>query len=621
MSFRKAKIDLSDEGLFIVDGKVSSSAFDSNGAGKSNLFEALTWVLFGKTIKGVSSNEVINNTAKSNCYVSIEIFDGDNEYKIIRTRKHNNYGSSLRLITNGEGRTQHSKVTTQDEIRRTIGLEYKSFTNSIIFGQGNIERFSTATDAKRKEILEELLNLEYLPEAQKKIKSKLNLKYDRIKVLQRNEEEIKRNIINIEESWVSIKRELEFFKNEKYLKIINQIDLILELDEIIYDLDCIVLPHIDNDNFNEIESNAAETLRRYDDAYTLLEKRPDNSECLIRLRRDIDYIHASISRITQIRQTVMGTSGGVCKSCSQKITKAIVKKQIKELDVELSEEKNKLSKINKKIKRLQKTQDERDKLVDQLEILKRIYSKAEEVVGEVIIQRGLRGERIKRLGDLERTQIRNLRTLAEISVSRFGMNIQGALVDSLILRELELRGIQELIDSIEVETYYLEFWVKGFSNSGIKANILDSVMPFLNERAGVYSDILTDGQIEVKFVNEKKLRTGDTRDKLEVSCKRIGGGNSYKAISGGEKKRTDMVQALALRDLVASRSNQSIDFMFMDECFEALDKTGTDRAMDLLGELSRKCKRIYVATHISTLKSSFPQNITIINKNGESTIA
>ncbi|GAI86651.1 unnamed protein product [marine sediment metagenome] len=53
MSFKKASLPLADQGLVLIEGSnLDSDASDSNGSGKSALTEALTWCLWGKTVRG-----------------------------------------------------------------------------------------------------------------------------------------------------------------------------------------------------------------------------------------------------------------------------------------------------------------------------------------------------------------------------------------------------------------------------------------------------------------------------------------------------------------------------------------------------------------------------------------
>ena len=74
MSFGKAELDLSREGVFVITGKVIGQVgFDDNGAGKSSIFEALCWSLFGQTIRKIGSkNSVVRRESEDgrNCHVS-----------------------------------------------------------------------------------------------------------------------------------------------------------------------------------------------------------------------------------------------------------------------------------------------------------------------------------------------------------------------------------------------------------------------------------------------------------------------------------------------------------------------------------------------------------------------
>ena len=66
------KINLQDRSLVLLEGQnLKSSSASSNGAGKTNILEAIVWCLYGKTTKNVSVAEVVNNHSKKNCVVSV----------------------------------------------------------------------------------------------------------------------------------------------------------------------------------------------------------------------------------------------------------------------------------------------------------------------------------------------------------------------------------------------------------------------------------------------------------------------------------------------------------------------------------------------------------------------
>ena len=52
LSIQHIKLSLKDRGLVLVLGKVEGSpSFSSNGAGKSNLFESLNWLLYDRLLR------------------------------------------------------------------------------------------------------------------------------------------------------------------------------------------------------------------------------------------------------------------------------------------------------------------------------------------------------------------------------------------------------------------------------------------------------------------------------------------------------------------------------------------------------------------------------------------
>ena len=90
MSIRNASIDLSNRGLILINGvNHDNEALNNNGAGKSSILEALIYVLYGRTIRGLKGDEVVHKIPKKNTKVSLEVIDDDGvKYLITRYRKH-----------------------------------------------------------------------------------------------------------------------------------------------------------------------------------------------------------------------------------------------------------------------------------------------------------------------------------------------------------------------------------------------------------------------------------------------------------------------------------------------------------------------------------------------------
>jgi len=622
MSFRKAEIDLTKEGLFLVDGMVvGSKSFSSNGAGKSNIFEALVWVLFGKTIKGVTVDEVVNNKANRNCIVSVEVIDGSNLYTISRGRKDKYIGNSSTILVNGKDLTECSTDNTQNFIGDKLGLDYHFFVNSVIFGQGNVERFSSATDADRKAIIEEILGLDYIIKGQKYVKIMVEELNARLRRFSDRCDEIDRQLkFNLKNLFELDKKEIEF-SGIKRLRILSLIRDIIVTDGEILKLDDMVIPHLDEREVESLNIQVLNKKKKIDKLNAKLSIKVATRIELESLTSKLSSLEKEISLLVHDRDSILSSGSTRCNACGQIISKVVAEKQESKISAKIVKNEFEKETTEKLIAKSKNQLSQVCNIETDVELLNRQYMKLYGELNEATSQRRLRVERISSICRMEVIRSRQLLELSELCREKYsGVEIQNNIRFKLKILSLEKRGLCELIDELEYEIYHYEFWVSGFSNRGIKSIIMDSVLPYLNDRANLYSDILTGGELSLEFINERRLRSGETRDKLEVSCSRVGGGSTYKGISGGEKRRIDLCQALALRDLVASRGSSSVDFLFMDECFESLDQVGVDRTMVLIDEISKSCKHVYVATHISELRGAFPQSITVLNREGESTI-
>jgi DNA repair exonuclease SbcCD ATPase subunit len=176
----------------------------------------------------------------------------------------------------------------------------------------------------------------------------------------------------------------------------------------------------------------------------------------------------------------------------------------------------------------------------------------------------------------------------------------------ICLRESEL-------EDVDGELTHLEFWIKGFGNSGLTSYILDTVLSELTEAANGYLGILADGDITVRFDTETQLKGGGTRDKFRIEVDVEGAGNVTP--SGGQWKKIEIACGLALMDLVARRERAAINMLLLDECLDGLDQAGQMRVVDLLLHLRQKRSSIFVISHSSSIPDIFERSIVVRKKN------
>ncbi|SNY49243.1 exonuclease SbcC [Arsukibacterium tuosuense] len=87
-----------------------------------------------------------------------------------------------------------------------------------------------------------------------------------------------------------------------------------------------------------------------------------------------------------------------------------------------------------------------------------------------------------------------------------------------------------------------------------------------------------------------------------------------KTLSGGESFLVSLALALALSDLVSSKT--SIDSLFLDEGFGTLDADTLESALAVLDQLNASGKMIGIISHVEALKQRVPVQITLEKQQG-----
>ncbi len=146
---------------------VNFDAFDvacisgENGAGKSSLLDAITWVLFGEARR--RDDSIINLHANTAEVILTFDYEG-NRYRVQRIKPRNKT-TQLEFAILDESQnwrvlTGATLKNTEDLIRKTLRLDYETFTNASFFLQGKADQFATQKPSDRKRILSSILGLD-----------------------------------------------------------------------------------------------------------------------------------------------------------------------------------------------------------------------------------------------------------------------------------------------------------------------------------------------------------------------------------------------------------------------------------------------------------------------------
>lgn len=203
-------------GLILVEGD-NRDAGGSNGAGKSIIFEAIIWALFGKTIRKSTEDAMVNIKNGKNCRVTLRL----NGTTIVRRSRK---PTKLELIQDGNPVTQANAAITQTTLEAILNLNYKVFMASIVFGQHSDMDFLGATPEDKRIIIKNFLNLDEIFKYREVIKLKKSEFSNNVKA-------IEGAIIELDKLLVKNNSKLDKYKNLSIPKIVSEYTLERVIDE------------------------------------------------------------------------------------------------------------------------------------------------------------------------------------------------------------------------------------------------------------------------------------------------------------------------------------------------------------------------------------------------------
>ena len=151
----------------------------ANGAGKSTILDALTFSLFGKPFRKINKPMLMNSINGSDLVTEIEFHSGKNEYKIVRGIK----PGIFEVWQNNVLLDQSSSTSDyQNYLENNIlKMNYKSFTQIVVLGSSTFVPFMRLPLASRREIIEDILDIQIFSMMNINLKEKLKFSNDDIK--------------------------------------------------------------------------------------------------------------------------------------------------------------------------------------------------------------------------------------------------------------------------------------------------------------------------------------------------------------------------------------------------------------------------------------------------------
>jgi exonuclease SbcC len=151
-----------------------------------------------------------------------------------------------------------------------------------------------------------------------------------------------------------------------------------------------------------------------------------------------------------------------------------------------------------------------------------------------------------------------------------------------------------------------------FGKDGIQALIIEGAIPEIEEEANDILGRLTENRTQISIEPLRDLKSGGTKETLDIKISDEMGTRSYELYSGGEAFRTDFALRIALSKLLAKRAGTRLRTLVIDEGFGTQDAPGLEHLIQAIQSISEDFDKIIVVTHLEILKNAFPVRIEVV---------
>jgi DNA repair exonuclease SbcCD ATPase subunit len=612
-------LHLSGRGLNLLQGEnIDDTSASSNGAGKSSIPDALCWALFGTTARGESGDAVVNELAKKDCQVMVVLRDGAVDYTITRHRKHKTHKNTTIVTTGTTDLTKGTEKETQAEIERILGCSYEVFKASIYAGQEEMPDLPKMTDKQLKMLIEQAAGVERLERAYAIAGARLNAARSESSRLAADALRLKDELHATEVAIETTKLKHASFETQRAtdiaarkeqasqlaaragaavfaIKNMGEDALLAERDEIQKQAEAY---DVKRAHLKEAEDALGDAKHRA--AMGVAE--------LVRLTKEA---RAARTRFDNAADQLKHP----CKACGKPHTEDELDKLKEHLKDGLKAAVALAEKASIELPGLDQAQTEANAEVQKRQALvpdpTALLGRSSEVNAEL---NRIHAAKIAARDDVNAAKAAREKAdqlLSAPNPYQAMLESQQAGLEKGTKRQQELKGeLEQAMAQVGVATAV----AKVYSPAGVRAHILDTVTPFLNDRTADYLGVLGDGNISAVWTTLSRTAKGELRESFKIEVEHAKGGKTFGLLSGGEKRKVRLACMLALQDLVASRATKPLNLMVLDEIDDALDEAGLERLMTILEKKAREKGTLIMISHNSL--ADWCDQISIVRKSG-----
>ena len=523
----------------------------SNGAGKSTVLDALTFSLFGKPFRKINKPMLVNSINEKGCVVEVEFSVGKTNFKIVRGIKPNLF----EIYQNGEMLDQSSTVVDyQKQLEQNIlKMNYKSFTQIVVLGSSTFVPFMKLPVASRREIIEDILDIQIFSVMNTLLKDK-----------------VRDNNVEIKELEYQLKLSTDKIELQKnyMLEMENKAKSDIEKKE------------------NKISSlkvsqsgamkQAAELTVEVAGLNDQLETLADNKKKLKQLNTFRVKIQQKIN--TCKKDTEFFINNHVCPTCTQEIGQDFRDQKINEGDKELLTLEKGFGDLEESIKQEENRESKFMELSEQIVEVNSIINQLNYEItslGQQIVDREIEITELSAPTSSKKTEFEKLT----------------AYVDNK-------KTIKDRFITSKKDKDVLSVACGLLKDNGIKSRIIKRYLPSMNKLIGDYlrkMDFYVNFTLDENFEETIKSRYRDIF--------------TYESFSEGEKSRIDLALLLTWRSIAKLKNSVDTNLLILDEIFDgSLDSSGSSELGWILRNFDDNTN-VFVISHKESLEGKFERTL------------
>lgn len=605
LSFNHAEIILANKGYCLVSG-INNNPLDaakSNGAGKSTIFNAISFALVGETLQGLKSN-LANNYYNDGCYVELDFTIDNNKYKLIRSKDDKNFGTNLKVFVNGEDKSGKGIRESQAVLSQLLpDLTSELIGSVIILGQGLPQKFTSNTPSGRKEVLEHLSKSDFMIQD---LKDRLEARLT----------ELSTTLRTIEDTVIKLNSEETLYSNElnetkdKLTSFNTTRNFVEELTTKQAELNTAkVSENTYKEKLAEVTSKEVELTNKINEQSTIkndrltevykkyLEYDNELSKMKWDFQNQVRTFEEEIKAMKEIKD--------ICPTCGQRIPN-VIKPDTTQKEADLICVKNSL---NNTIQDIEDNNKEYQKVCDTINL--RFKEATDDLNRE--------------LNDITTIKVNDITpklTATTTLINKLNIEIV-ALEKDRDSYEQKLKEYKDKISSLESKLSNINITKAENKDKETKINKHLDIISKMNTlikrdfRGILLQDIIT-------FINNKmKEYAAKIFDTDQIEMQLAGNdidikfcNKDYENLSGGEKQRVDLIVQFAIRNMLSNYLGFTSNILVLDEITDALDSTSCDRVINFITQELSDIESIFIISHhAASLSIPYDTELTVVKDN------